>query len=219
MSINIVVRAADPAGASEVARALGINLKDPNRPNPEAWHFNGQVSIVVTHAHGGAVGISVGLDKFDASVGAAITLLGEDAVRIGADRDTASIDIPGVGTVDVERDAQIAEYHDVHDIGGLYTVAPMIERHRSRILDAIAQVGATDPRLVGPNLGRVSRVERQQKHWTWFLVVDAPEDIDLAPLQNMLTELQDHWAPITVRRSTDFDAKQLARINKRAFDI
>ena len=47
MEMNLVLRAADPAGAAATLSALGIPLESPNRPNPERWHAWVRVAVSI----------------------------------------------------------------------------------------------------------------------------------------------------------------------------
>ena len=53
MNLNIVIRAADPVRAAELFKRLGIELEEPNRPNPTRWHAWCRISISVEQCGSG----------------------------------------------------------------------------------------------------------------------------------------------------------------------
>jgi hypothetical protein len=212
MEISIVVRATDPARAAEIARALGLDVKDPNRPNPKSWTAQHFVSIVVTATEGLEPGIYLGpTGDFDGAVKSVAEVLGTDAVAISRDCRTVRINGPDGMNIAVERDAPRAmNYHEA-DIGTGIALRCGLAENRQRISACMSAIGASDPRLVGRALGRLRAPKR------WVFVVDAAADADLQPLQSILDELTSQ--PIEVRRSSEFDAEHLALINKKAFDV
>lgn len=212
MDISIVVRTAEPARAADIARALGIDVNDPNRPNPESWTFDRTVSIVITNAEGQEPGIYLGpRGDFDEGLKIIGGILGTEAVAISDDGRTATIHGLDGLRIAVERDAPRTEHYHEPDIGKGVGLRYRLEANRDRVRACLRKVGATDPRLVGQELGRLRGPVR------WAFVVDADETADLQPLQELLDEFVS--SPVKVRRSSEFDPEHLALIHRKAFDI
>lgn len=70
MHIDIILRAADPAGAAETLHRLGLRLDPPDRPNPDRWHgaIKGSFSIVQA-GENEAVGLAIGMPDIAAAHG------------------------------------------------------------------------------------------------------------------------------------------------------
>jgi len=213
MTLRIVVRADEPEVAAQVLAALGVQTDAPNRPNPGAWTARTTVSLVIAAAGDRRPGVYLGTDDFDDALDAAAAIAGSDAVTVRRDGTSGQIDIGDRLSILVERDAPVAEPHDVWDTGLLHTVMPMFEEHARRVRECLASVGATNPRLVGNRLGRFAGPTR------WLLVVDAPESADLAPVERMLLDIRGKWAPVEIKRSISLDSDHLVEINRKAFDI
>lgn len=213
MTLKIVVRAGDPDRAAEVLGALGVRTEAPNRPNPDAWTLRTTVSLVVTAAGDRRPGIYIGPDAFDDALDAAAEIVEAESVTVRRDGEAGEIDIGDGLAILVERDAPMAEPHDVWDTGLLHTIKPMFDEHINRMRECLANAGATNPRLVGNRLGRMAGATR------WLLVVDADDDADLGPVDRLLTEVGRGWAPVEVRRSAAIEPDHLAEIDRRAFEI
>lgn len=212
MDISIVVRTAEPARAAEIARALGIDVKDPNRPNPRSWTFDRTVSIVITTAEGQAPGIFLGpRGDFDEGLGVIRDILGAEAVAVSDDGRTASIKGLDGLRIAVERDAPRTEHYYEPDIGKGVGLRYRLEANRDRVAACLRDVGASDPRLVGEELGRLRGPVK------WAFVVNAAETANLQPLQELLDEFVS--SPVQVMRSSEFDPVHLALINRKAFDV
>jgi len=213
MHIRIVVRTADPAGAAAFARALGIEIDEPNRPNPDRWHRRMRISLVIAGTEDGEPGIHIGPDDFDEAVAGIADLVGPSGLSISADGRTAVVDSPTGHSFVLERDAPVAETYDLDDVGSQFRIMPIFRWHRERIAAALADLGLTNPRLAGQHLGRIPRRN------TWMLVVDGPVGTDVTSIDRLLAELSDGFDDVTVRLSSSIAPEHLAEIDRKAFDV
>ncbi len=211
MRTTIILRAADPARAAAVARAIGIPLLDPDRLNPDCWHVRTSVTILVTAADGHPGG-SFGPQHLDETVSRLEEVMGQPAVRRGSDDGIALAEVEGF-EVRLERDAPTMLFRDVVDFGQRFAIQPVFKAHRDEILLALAEIGASNSRLVGPALGRTGGSRR------WTLVVDAPGDADIAGVEPLIGRVGAGFAPLAIVRSVTLEPEHLAEIDRYAYDI
>lgn len=215
MELSIVVRASDPARAASILAALGIYVDPPNRANPGAWTVKEKVSIVVTAASDGDPGIELGVKDHGRVISALSAIVGGEGVTATGHVERVVVDAGDGIRLTIAADAPWRQWHDVRDAGYSWRILPLLEMHKERIHAAIKASGASNPRLAGANLARLPKRGR------WLLVVDAPANANLAPLDDVLRDLATigNWDVVDACRADQIDPDILRRIDVQAYDI
>ena len=214
MRTTIVLRAADPAQAAALLRAVGVPLQDPDRANPACWYVRDSVTFIVTAADG-EPGISFVPEEAGAFAKAIPLLeaaIDDGTVTMASDQAKARVRSADLAFA-VERDGPQMTSRNMDDVGKLFMVTPIFDKHGDAVAAALREAGATDPRLVGPSLAREPGSRR------WNLVVDAPHTADLTHVEAVIRRCGKGFAEVRVRRSDEFSPDHLAEINRIAFDI
>lgn len=207
MELNIVVRAADPARAEAVLRALGIRLERPDRPNPGRWHGRGSVSVSV-EACPPDEEPTVALGFADLHQKVAGLPAG---TAVHAEHDAVSLDVGGANLLVREHAGPVRR--PSADKGMLLHAEVVINEGRARLKEAFARHGIRNPRLAGPELMH-GRFERR-----FALVLDGAGKTAIDEIDGILAEHSDEAMRVEALSAEELDRDVLARVDRLAWDV
>lgn len=207
MHLNLVIRAADPAAAAAALRALGIDLEDPNRPNPGRWHALGGASLSVEAcAADEEPSVALGLGDL-----AGRTAPLGDAVTAAADGETATLDAGGAAVALRRHDGPVRRPSG--DEGLLLHAELTLRAARSELAGAFAALGVGTALLAGPKL-------LTGRYGTEFaLIVEGGGPDAVATLDRILAAHADPVVTIATRELGSLDPETRERVLRLAWDV